>query len=112
MPKDIVVIGCRLPHGIVLHDPTDPKLTVTLAGLNKAQIIGGAGLTQVPSDFWDKWNAVHSQEPVFPALESGAIYMAKSLGDAEAIAREYAKRKTGFEPMPQDGHGIKKATPD
>ena len=111
----IVVVGCKLPHGIVIEHPMDPTKTVELAGKNKSLIVGAEyASTEVDGDFWEQWAAVNKE---FPAVKSGAIFVAKSVADIVAVARENADRKTGFEPMRTDGKderatGVKSADKD
>lgn len=103
-------VCCRLPHGLILRHPMDEAKTFELKGKNKAVIIGADyGTTMVPSDFWEYWIAVNAE---FPAVISGAIFTAKDGKDAEAIAREFSKRKTGFEGMSQTAFGLKPAEHD
>jgi hypothetical protein len=97
----IIVIGCSLPHGIILQHPMDANKVITLKGKNKATIIGATyATTDVDGDFWADWYAVNKE---FPAVVSGAIFVAKSAAAAQAIAEEFKDRKTGFEPMRTDG---------
>ncbi len=111
----IVVVGCKLPHGIIIQHPMDPNKKVELAGKNKALIVGADyATTEVDGDFWEQWAAVNKE---FSAVKSGAIFVAKSLTDAAAIAGEFKDRKTGFEPMRTDGKderasGVKPADKD
>ena len=101
MAAKIVVVGCKLPHGIIIQHPMDPNKKVELAGKNKALIVGADyATTEVDGDFWEQWVAVNKE---FPAVKSGAIFVAKTLTDAAAIAAESKDRKTGFEPMRTDG---------
>jgi hypothetical protein len=101
MAKSTVTIGCSLPHGIILQHPMDASKTVTLKGKNKAVIIGAThATTPVDGEFWADWYAVNKE---FPAVVSGAIFVAKSAADAQAIAEEFKDRETGFEPMRTDG---------
>lgn len=105
----IVVIGCRLPNGLKLnaHDK-DPKRHVTLNGQNKDIAYKRApfivltqdsyGLTEVDEALWKDWKARNKD---FPALHNGALFEAKTHSDAEKIAEEVSKEKTGFEGMPQ-----------
>ena len=100
MAKNII-IGCSLPHGIILNHPMDPSKTVTISGKNKATIIGAThATTDVDGDFWADWYAVNKE---FPPVASGAIFVAKNQADAQSIAVEFKDRKTGFEPMRTDG---------
>lgn len=105
-----VIIGCKLPHGITLEHPANPEHKVEIAGLNKIRIIGADhATTPVDPDFWGAWFASNME---FPAVKSGAIFVAKSAEDADAIAREFASRKTGFEPLSREEKGIKPADKD
>lgn len=112
-----IMIGCRLPNGFTInaHDK-DPELRVTLNGQNKDPaykrapfivLAGDAfGVTPVPARAWDKFK---KENPDFPALTNGAIFVAKSYDDAEAMARELEKENTGFFAMPQTADGVKPA---
>jgi hypothetical protein len=111
----IVVVGCKLPHGINIEHPMDPTKTVELKGKNKSLIIGADySTTEVDADFFEQWVAVNKE---FPAVKSGAIFVAKSAADVAAVAAEFKDRKTGFEPMRTDGKderasGVKAADKD
>lgn len=96
-----VVIGCKLPHGLILDHPLDPSKKVEINGLNRSLIIGATyATTQVDAEFWEHWKTVHKD---FPALKSGAIFEAGTAAEAAAVAKELEGEKTGFEPMAQDG---------
>jgi hypothetical protein len=102
-----IIIGCRLPNGIVIEHPTDPNNKVLLAGANRSLVIGGDhSTTEVDAEYWATWKAAN---PTFPPLTSGAIFEASSVADAVAIAKEIVSEKTGFEKMPQDALGVKPA---
>lgn len=102
-----VTIGCKLPHGIVLEHPMNPMVKVTIQGINKSLVIGSNFITtEVDADFWDMWISVHSE---FPAVKSGAIFVAKNEQDARAMAAERKSEKTGFEGMDPAKHGVKDA---
>ena len=106
----IVVVGCKLPHGITIEHPMDPAKTVELKGKNKALIVGAEyATTEVDADFFEQWAAVNKE---FPAVKSGAIFVAKSAADAAAMAAEFKDRKTGFEAMDPKSNGVKPADKD
>ena len=111
----ITIVGCKLPHGIVLEAPLDPSKSVELKGLNNVTIVGADyATTEVDADFMEQWVAANQD---FPALKSGAIFIAKNASDATAIGEEFKERETGFEPMRTDGKdkraaGVKKAAKD
>lgn len=111
-----IVIGCRLPNGIVLDlmDASGKKVEVKLNGQNSAQegspIIllseRDYGVTDVDAEFWEKWKAAYAG---FAPLENKAIFEAKDERDAKAIHKEVKGVKTGLEPTPQESKDIKKA---
>lgn len=106
----IVIVGCKLPHGVILEHPMDPEKRVELKGKNKALIIGSDhATTEVDADFWEQWSAVNKE---FPAVKSGAIFVAKNAADVAAMAAEFKGRKTGFEAMDPTSHGVKPADKD
>lgn len=107
-----VTVGSRLPHGLIIELPSDPTKTVELNGKNKSLIIGADyGTTEVDADFWEQWFSANKE---YPAIKSGAIFVAKSAADAVSVAAELREQETGFEPMRTDGKdkrasGVKKA---
>ena len=104
------IIGSRLPTGIVLEHPFDPKIKVTLNGVNKSLIVGATyATTPVDASFWEHWRMTHEN---FPAFKSGAIFEAGSVEDAAATAAELVKEKTGFEKMAKVAAGVKPAGKD
>lgn len=116
MAGKIVVIGCRLPCGLILDlvNASGDTIKVELNGQNSAQegspIIllskRDYGTTLVDGDFWEEWK---KQYAGFPALKSGAIFEAKDEREARVIHAEVQNEPTGHEPMPQDSGGVKTA---
>ncbi len=119
-----IMIGCKLPSGLVLDYPNKPnkeghlvdsdrKDRVSLRGVKHSKIVGSPyGLTQVDAEFWAAWKKAN---PKFPALLNGTIFEAANAEEAEVVAKDYAKEKTGFERMQTDGKdpramGVKKVT--
>ena len=103
-----VLIGCKLPHGLILDHPLDVSKKVELAGLNKAIIIGAdCATTPVDGEFWETWKTVHKDHP---AIKSGAIFEARTTEEVKAKAKELKEEKTGFEAMPQEAMGVKVAS--
>ena len=101
-----VIVGCKLPHGIILEHPVDPSKKVAIGGLNESKVIGATHVhTEVDADFMEAWVAFHKS---FPALKSGAIFIAKDRDAAEGKTRDMEKVKTGLEGMSQEAMGIKK----
>jgi len=106
MAGKTVLIACRLPHGVILRHPvTDER--VEIAGLNKSLVIGAEHVTTpVDAEYWGAWKTSNKDSDL---IKSFALFEAKSGGDAGAIANELKDVKTGFEKMPQEAPGIKKA---
>jgi hypothetical protein len=118
MAKETVLIGCRLPNGLVLHHPTKRELSVKLAGTYETKTESGVWMpakafstTAVDAEFWAEWKAAYVG---FPPLKNRAIFEARSDQEAESKARNAVKVKTGFEPQSKtvmiDGQKIEKAT--
>ncbi len=102
-----ILIGCRLPHGLVLSNPLKKGDKVTLAGLNSSRIIGADHVTtEVDAELWAAWKLTREKSPLFT---SGAIFEARSESDAASIAKELRKEKTGLDAMPKDAAGVKPA---
>lgn len=99
-----VVVGCKLPHGLILELGTPPKIRrVTLKGSNSTQIVGvnplvgQFGLTpDVDKDFIDEW-LTKNADLVF--VKTKMIFVQKDQRSAEAEAREKFKLKSGLEPL-------------
>lgn len=117
---DIVIIGSKLPHGLVLNHPLEAHIKVTIRGLNSAPkgtndqpMIVPYMTTEVDSDFWDAWKLVHnhSTKPFRP-LASGAIFECSSVESVEKVYREREKEKTGLEPLSRTEAGVKPADKD
>ena len=101
----IVVVGCKLPNGIIIEHPSDPAKKITLNGTNKSLVIGAEyATTEVDGDFFEQWIAANKE---FSAVKSGAIFVAKSLADIVSIASELKEQKTGLEPMRKDGKDLR-----
>ena len=101
MAGKTIVIGCKLPNGIIIEHPLNPADTVELNGKNKALILGSEyGTTEVDADFWEQWHAVNSD--VGP-VANNAIFVAKNTSELVAVAKELKEELTGIEPMRTDG---------
>lgn len=112
-----VMVGCRLPNGFTInaHDK-NPEMRVTLVGQNKDPAFRRApfivltgdsyAITPVPEQAWEKFKAENKD---FPALQNGAIFVAKSVDEADAIARSMENENTGFFPMAKSAPGIEPA---
>jgi hypothetical protein len=115
MAKETILIGCRLPNGLVLHHPKNRNLTVKLGGTYGKRLESGLYLpptafttTAVDLEFWNDWKAAYTG---FPPLKTRSVFEARS--DQEASAKAKDTPKTGFEPISKnaviDGVRIEKA---
>ncbi len=108
----IVVVGCKLPNGIILESPIDPSIKVLIRGANQSPIVGAEyATTEVDGDFWELWA---SKNQDFGPFASKAIFVAKNATEIVAVAKEYKEVKTDLEPLRTDGKdrraaGVKKA---
>lgn len=110
-----IIIGGRLPCGIILELPGKPPVKIN--GQNSTQARSPIillsdedyGTTEIDAEYWAEWKKLHVG---FAPLETGAIFEAKNQVDAKAKARELRKEKTGHEPMPQTDGKIKSADED
>lgn len=106
-----VLVGCRLPNGMILHHPADRKKTVKLNGVFQPL---GNGLwappttyatTEVDADFWAAWKAAYAGNN---PLKNRAVFEAKTEQDAAAKAKD--SDRTGFEQTRRDAvPGVTKA---
>lgn len=106
-PNDTVIIGCKLPQGLLLKVDS---ITVRINGSarynmprpNKKSLLAGVnvhasdGLTQVDRGFWEKWCAEHAD---YGPLRDGFIYSSATQNKAKSLAEKTADVKTGFEPL-------------
>ena len=96
-----VAVGCKLPHGLILENPMDTRITVTLKGLNQITVTGAPyAIREVDADFWALWSAANVD---YPAVKNGAIFSASNPRDLDATYRDIGSERTGLEPMQTDG---------
>jgi hypothetical protein len=107
-------IECKLPWGLDLYlhtkgqtdegKPIMIRMDETCVHLNGANskfvTSGGAGLTEVPVEFWEAWTK--EVGPRFQPLRSGAIMMQPTRERAFSESAEHAKEKIGLEPIDPD----------
>lgn len=104
MPRNTILIGCRLPNGITLSHPKDRDVKVTLNGVSASKIIGATfNTTEVDAEFWTDYQAANLD---YAPLQNGAIFVAHDPASAHDMARDLEKVKTGLEPVPQDSNGV------
>lgn len=93
------IVGCKLPHGIILELKTDAGIVVrhTLKGMNHRRIVGGYGLTEgIPTDFMMEWLKRNERHP---AVANGSIFMHTDGRSAESRAKDGRLIRTGIEPI-------------
>ena len=91
-----VTVGCKLPNGLVIDIPG--KGSHKLAGARDSRIIGGYGLTPVPSDFWDAWLAANAKSDL---VTKNIVFAQATQAKAEGQAKELEGVKTGLEQLPK-----------
>ncbi len=105
-PAATVVIGCKLPNGIILEvgKPGEENYQrVQLNGANRSQIAGGAGFTTISADFWAAWHdQPHVAKPkrknrTLSFMRQGLIWAAPNVEEANAQAMDRIAQRTGFE---------------
>jgi hypothetical protein len=89
-----VLVGCKLPHGIVLKDSSGEEFK--LNGVNTSLVAGGFGITNVEESKWAELSAIYEE---FAPFKSGAIFTngKAKIADLKSIAAELANVPTGFE---------------
>lgn len=94
-----IIIGCKLPHGIVLHGTAGQA--IKLNGMNTSLIEGGFGLTHVDAD---EAAFLFAQYADFDPIKSQAIFShgTNVVADVADMAADLAEVKTGFEGMDPD----------
>lgn len=92
-----VIVGCKLPHGLIIK--TASGQSVTLNGANSSKIIGGYGLTPVDKEFFDAWKAEYAS---FEPLKNNLIFEQATERSAVSQATEQAEVKSGLEPLDLD----------
>jgi hypothetical protein len=117
-----VLIGCKLPAGLILEIvepgkddsgkvgvmPAPIGQRVTLKGGNSVPRLRNAlneapmlprypfGLTTVDKDFWDRWYARNKE---MPFVKNGLVFVAKDRDSAIDMAKDRREVKTGLEPL-------------
>ncbi|QHC34151.1 hypothetical protein [Komagataeibacter xylinus] len=99
-----VTVGCKLPNGLVLRSG---EHKVVLSGANSSRVIGGYGLTSVPSDLWEDWAKRHADTPF---IKKRIVFAQATPAKAEGQAKEQEGVRTGLEPLDPDNEkgGISK----
>ena len=124
---DFVLVGCKLPHGLVLEildrptkedfmQPRPIGKQVKLAGAcslynqrtKKAPMNFDYAITPVDKSFWEEW---YKRNKALDCVRNGMIFVADTQQRADGIAKERRETFTvGLEPLKvtvdRDGHPI------
>lgn len=107
----LVVIACRLPHGLLAEvgEFGSPEYkSVKINGVHSVDATGkpssivhnGHAFTQVDADFWEAFCKAHRGAPY---LMNRLVYAEDSLASAHSATElQEAKGKTGFEALDPD----------
>lgn len=99
---DMVLVACKLPHGIILEvDKQQMELKGSMqAGRSQTSFFmsssQGVGLTRIPQDFWEAWLQNHQE---FAPVKKGLIFAAGKKKKVLDEAREKEKLLHGLEPI-------------
>ena len=121
-----VIVGCKLPAGIVLQNYELVEMPIPLpgggtamekrfvpkgeaveiAGINSqggylpgAQFQGGYALTEIDASFWEAWSAVNAESPL---LKNGVLFGQPSRSGAQGKGKEQSSVTSGLEPLVPD----------
>lgn len=109
MANETVLVGCKLPHGLILSLPNE---SVKLAGSaswinppkgkkNPPKIMYADSFTSVSKAFWESWVEWAKVMKFEPYLR-GHVYSATSEKEAEARAKDGEGIKTGMERLDEN----------
>lgn len=94
-------VYCKLPAGLVFKLPSGER--VVLKGSNSSALVGGFGLTRVPTATWNQVKAIFGSLPVFV---KGLIFDETTASRGLAKATEHAGVKNGFEGVDPKNPGL------
>ena len=108
MANETVIVGCKLPNGLVLQ-VKDKRVTVRGSAhymqpnpkrkFVNPEVIYADSLTLVSKEFWEAWLAQMKEN--FPGgyapLATGAIYANQTKDRAMGMAKDTEKEATGLE---------------
>ncbi|MGE9659101.1 hypothetical protein ACQP6C_11505 [Snodgrassella alvi] len=94
MAKDTVVVGCKLPNGLLLQVGEQVQ---RINGCNSSKIICGYGLTyNVPAAFWAKWLEENKDRDL---VKNGLIFANANVSSAKDEAAEKKDNQSNMEPV-------------
>lgn len=131
-----VVVGCRLPFGLVLQtyklvDASESVMNgpardfkiarktgarfvlngsrVRIGQERSWEIANGAGLTYgIPADVWDKWLEDNKDTPL---VQNKIVFAHARVNEVKAIAKDASQIRTGLEPYSPDGKDPRRPKP-
>jgi hypothetical protein len=92
----MVVVGCKLPHGLICELGklgSDDYRSVRLRGANES-VVGGYGFTDVSEAFMGAWLKKNQR---LEFVKNGAIFIHGNEQSARGHAKDHDGVKTGFE---------------
>ena len=95
----MVVIGCKLPNGLICEMGRygdDDFTRVVLNGSNSAKVVGGYGLTNVSKAFWEAWLTKHQR---LDFVRKGLVFQHSDEASARSHATEMSGLRTGLEAL-------------
>ncbi|WP_432784686.1 hypothetical protein AAEX37_01961 [Oligella sp. MSHR50489EDL] len=96
MSKETVVVGCKLPNGIIMQVGEQSHV---IKGFNHSAVIGGHGITEdVPKDLWDAWLKENKDRDL---CKNGFIFAHSKVTSTKAEATEKKATKSKTEPLEQ-----------
>lgn len=111
MAKEQVLIGCKLPHGLIMEIPEPGDMLrprpvgkrVILKGANSLRTNPNAAqgtfpyaVTSVDKEFWEAWLERHKDRPF---ITNELVFVAKNEADAKSMGRERIGERTGMEAL-------------
>lgn len=113
-----IVIGCCLPHGVVLElgragDANYERYEMNGANSAHARrpdskrivaMAGTFGLTTVPKNFWDKWLKANKNAQL-PFVKNGSLFAYEGIENARAHGETVRTVKTGLESLSPTADG-------
>ena len=113
MAKEIVMVGCKLPNGLIIQVgdkraclrgsaiPVQPRRKFVAP-----EMVLLDSLNPIDKELWDEF--VAKMGPDYAPIKSGAIYAANNKAELMVKAKDREKVKTGMEPLPEFNTLVKK----